>query len=148
MKYIFLAINLLAQCAHCFVLPAHPRSLASPTKRLPTILFADGKNGIGADSRTEPYKGIGVVYPNSDRNGAILLGAVLVGCMWFFSVPTEIRRAHVCQSDSDFSKASGCIQPAEWRQLVKDHYATCGETNTCVQWDFSVEEGGLLKPTK
>jgi hypothetical protein len=77
----------------------------------------------------------------SDEAGKWLLGAVLLGNLWFFSVPPEIRRAHVCTTDQTRHTRIKveCIPQSEWQAMVSRHYATCKSFGECVHFDFSVD---------
>ncbi|KAJ1624758.1 hypothetical protein T492DRAFT_1044961 [Pavlovales sp. CCMP2436] len=84
----------------------------------------------------------------SQKNGAVLFVLVLIFNLWFFTVPPEIRRTHVCASDQFETAARyhiDCVSEDAWRQLVKDHYATCKGLNECVHFDFSIDPKTLAQ---
>lgn len=77
----------------------------------------------------------------SDEAGKWLLAAVMLGNLWFFSVPPEIRRTHVCTTDQTLHKRikTECVAQSEWQSMVARHYQTCKSFGECVHFDFSVD---------
>ena len=72
----------------------------------------------------------------AQQRGAAVLGAVLFICAWFFTVPPEIRRSHICLTED----TTGCVTFGSFTQSIAEHYATCSSDGVpCVQFDLSVD---------
>lgn len=78
-----------------------------------------------------------------ESRGRVLFLLAFLLNVWFFSVPPEIRRTHICTTDPAVAKTSrfdtGCVSFADWRQLVSRHYSTCKGVGECVHFDMSVD---------
>lgn len=76
----------------------------------------------------------------AQRNGARVLGIVLLVTIWFFSVPPDIRRTKICGLGRPELRASPCVEARQLGDRVLEHYSECSAgKSACVQWDFSVD---------
>mgnify|MGYP003683923783 CR=1 FL=1 len=80
----------------------------------------------------------------SDKAGNILFALALLACVWFFSVPPEIRRTKICTTDPALAVRvrTECVTPGEWATLVRRHYSSCRGLE-CVHFDFTVDPATL-----
>jgi hypothetical protein len=108
----------------------------------------------------KPLKGVGIPVPigrtklkrdvqllqAKDNNaiqgtnrGFVILAIVLLINLWFFTIPPEIRRAHICTTDRCVQDRAWCYDCKTFREVkdgVSDYYAGGGG----IKWDFSVEQ--------
>ena len=95
----------------------------------------------GAEQDDEP-RGIyarNKLLVKSDEDGKILWFVTFLISLWFFTVPTEIRRTHICSTQFALEhRLSDCVDIREWAKLVTNHYSTCSGPN-CIQLDFSID---------
>jgi hypothetical protein len=79
----------------------------------------------------------------NQRNGAVVLGALLSVILWAFTLPTDIRRTPVCISPEDIAlSTNGCVEASTLWGRVLDHYESCGSGDgqaPCVQLDLSID---------
>ena len=77
----------------------------------------------------------------NQRNGAIVLGAVVAVCVWLFSVPPDIRRTNICELTGGDAFMGDCMEFSALSKRVASHYETCGADGAppCVQFDFSID---------
>jgi len=95
----------------------------------PTVLFNSPEKG--------PQKS--KYASESEARGAIIFGLVMAVNIWFFTIPTELRRGHWCFTDkcaANRSRCNDCQTVSEWSRDVKDYYSGGGG----IQFDFSIEE--------
>jgi hypothetical protein len=86
------------------------------------------------------------VAADGTQRGAWLLGAVLLACLWIFTIPPEFRRAYLCGSDRCVQNRSAylcndCMTPDEWKQGIVDYYRSGGG----VKFDFSIDPNSKMK---
>lgn len=80
----------------------------------------------------------------AEERGRFVLGLVLLGIVWAFSLPPELRRAAICSSQDElndfFARFGGCISTSELLGRVAEHYQTCGASGVpCFRLDLSVD---------
>ena len=80
----------------------------------------------------------------NEERGRVVLGIVLLGIIWAFSVPPELRRAAICSSQEElndfFARFGGCISASDLLGRVAEHYQTCGASGVpCFRLDLSVD---------
>ena len=79
------------------------------------------------------------------KPGLVILTMVMAFTIWGFTIPPEIRRAHVCTDDrclADRSRCYDCKTIGELSQQVKDYYDNGGG----IKWDFSVASDNPFLP--
>ena len=79
------------------------------------------------------------VYGESEERGKILLAVVVLLNVWIFSVPVELRRGHLCFTEScaqNRSRCYDCVTIPEWFGDIRAYYANGGGVN----FDFSIED--------
>jgi hypothetical protein len=72
------------------------------------------------------------------EEGKVILGIALVIAVWFFSIPTEFRRAHLC-SEADAAIYEQCLTPSQFATGVSEYYENGGG----IKFDFSIDPGTL-----
>ena len=109
------------------------RAVAATPVRITRRAFGLGRAGppammsYDAEETIDPAmrERLEAMQAQNQRNGAVALGLVVVICVWFFSVPPDIRRT------SD---------PASIWPRVVEHYSTCGGSGEkCIQFDFTID---------
>lgn len=76
---------------------------------------------------------------DSEARGVIIFGLVLAVNIWFFTIPTELRRGHWCftpRCTENRSRCNDCQTVSEWSSDVMDYYRGGGG----IHFDFSIEE--------
>ncbi|KAJ1460336.1 hypothetical protein M885DRAFT_509278 [Pelagophyceae sp. CCMP2097] len=121
---------LVLACASAFVsVPpgARPRRCAARALK---------KDEASSEATPRTWNAGNKVLAGADARGRVFLGLVLLVNVWSFSVPPEIRRAHVCTTSVVGQKNGySCVSFRDWRQSVTDYYAQGGG----VHFDFSVD---------
>lgn len=116
-------------------------AVAQSQKRWLDPAMAEEVEELGKDGRRK-WKGF---YANKglvqrEKFGQVVFALVLIANVAIFSLPTDIRRARICETG--FTPAGvQCTTPAEFRKMISEHYATCGKDGAteCVKFDFSRE---------
>jgi hypothetical protein len=80
------------------------------------------------------------------NRGAIILGVVLLACVWIFSIPPEFRRAYLCGSercieDRQAYLCNDCMTTDEWRTGIINYYKSGGG----IKFDFSIDPNSKMK---
>ncbi|CAB9524403.1 expressed unknown protein [Seminavis robusta] len=101
------------------------------TRSYPTSIVCSAKYGDYDDS--QDIDGTG--------RGQYILAFSLLVCIWCFSIPVELRRAHWCFSDRceqnrSLPVCNNCVTFGEWSNDVAEYYRNGGG----VHFDFSVGE--------
>lgn len=71
--------------------------------------------------------------------GIYIFALSLLVCIWSFTIPVELRRAHFCFTDrcaANPTVCENCVTFGQWTDDVKTYYANGGG----VKFDFSIEE--------
>lgn len=81
------------------------------------------------------------VYGVNPERGPLLLGIVMLFCIWQFTIPVEFRRARFCSEQQVLQfPNSKCITVDNWIKNIQEYYQNGGG----IQWDFSLEENEWL----
>jgi hypothetical protein len=120
-----------------------PMSSSAATLHLPPI---KATSHIATRLYQEKKNNKKQVAADGTQRGAFLLGAVLLACVWIFSIPPEFRRAYLCGSERCVQNRSAylcndCMTPDEWRQGIVDYYKNGGG----VKFDFSIDPNSKMK---
>ena len=83
---------------------------------------------------------------DSEKRGYVLLALVLLANVWSFTIPVELRRARICTDPNargaDMVKVTavdtGCMTSDQWNKKLKEFYSTCGQTKSCIEFNFDV----------
>lgn len=80
-------------------------------------------------------------YDDGSGRGKFLLGFVLLVTIWFFSIPKEFRRTHLCFSDRcaanpTFELCHNCVTFGQLTHDIADYYKNGGG----IEWNFEVGE--------
>eukprot|EP01082_Thalassiosira_pseudonana_P014445 g12993.t1 g12993 contig7:630237-630698(+) len=76
-------------------------------------------------------------YVDGSTVGSFLLAGVLLINVWIFSIPTEFRRARMCNPNdvAIYAESRNCMTQQEWAGGIADYYANGGG----IKFDFSIE---------
>ena len=94
-------------------------------QQTPTTLFGSNDSDAPKD------------FSGSGRGVPLLLMA-LAASLWFFTIPPDFRRTHICTTDrcvADRAFCSDCRTISEFRDDIATYYKNGGG----VQWDFSID---------
>jgi hypothetical protein len=72
------------------------------------------------------------------EEGKAIFAIALVIAVWFFSIPTEFRRARLC-SEADSAIYEQCLTPSQFATGVSEYYKNGGG----IKFDFSIDPGTL-----
>lgn len=95
-----------------------PFTTPAPVGSSSTQLFAESYDGFG--------------------RGLYILGASLLLCVWFFSIPPAFRRTHFCATPACVEYREACYDCRtfdEWRSDIVDYYKNGGGVN----FDFTID---------
>ena len=117
-------------------------SLASKQRTSTTSTFSTCLHVTKNKKQSEPQN-----PPSSDlldgyeKRGLVLFALVAITNIWSFTIPVELRRAHICSTQKCVEDNTGrlcydCISWGEWKERVVDYYKGGGG----IHFDFSVEE--------
>jgi hypothetical protein len=132
-----------------FMKEPHQHGFALKFSPLPTftapatvVLFQQSSSNQNHDIKNNKKQ----VAADGTQRGAWLLGAVLLVCLWIFSIPPEFRRAYLCGSERCVQNRSAylcnnCVTPEEWKRGIIDYYRAGGG----VHFDFSVDPNSKMK---
>ena len=143
-------------CVSSFIVVAPSRAVA-PTSRhpfneehKPKLNFIGGchpsarqhhsANNISSASSTSSLH---MANTDGTREGAYILGFVLVICVWLFSIPVEFRRARICtEEEYQSNPQKDCVTFDLWKSGIVEYYSNGGG----VQFDFSIEGRDVAPP--
>mmetsp|Transcript_9748 Transcript_9748/g.20174 ORF Transcript_9748/g.20174 Transcript_9748/m.20174 type:complete len:163 (-) Transcript_9748:156-644(-) len=143
---LYLVIALVATLSHegeAFVGVANPKygravvdsrpATLNPLSR-PSLLSAESLSQHR--SRSTRLFGANQKVDGTGR-GSYILGFTLLVCIWFFTIPTEFRRAHICTEICDETTVTcyDCMSSDEWVDGIVSYYKSGGG----IVWDFSID---------
>jgi len=136
--------------APCHTLSKHPvpTTVTEPNKVIAEqIVSAPFTTASGTAARTRLFlSNEGKKANDGTDRGAFLLAAVLLACIWIFSIPPEFRRAYLCGSERCVQDRSAylcndCMTTDEWKQGIADYYRNGGG----IKFDFSIDPNSKMK---
>lgn len=142
-------------CVSSFIVVAPSRAGVVPTFRHPVNEEHKPKfNFIGSchpsaqqhsanNISTSSTSSLHMANTDGTREGAYILGFVLVICVWLFSIPVEFRRARICtEEEYQSNPQKDCVTFDLWKSGIVEYYSNGGG----VQFDFSIEGRDVAPP--
>ena len=117
--------------------------IRDPTRFTPIIQFRSKKRNqiLCLNAENDPRQAPAGKKVDGTGRGVYLLVLSLIVAIWFFTIPTELRRTHWCFSERCEQHPSeylcyNCVSFGEWKNQVVDYYRNGGG----VVFDFTVGE--------